>query len=475
MSSISIKPYASIPSGATQEKVGAIVTFAVKTQVPGTDFEVSYNNTPLSLVSTLSTGNNFYVDFGNNIPFKNSAEVKHATPIYIDRTGGLSDLTDSGYVFNETLTYNDGFITPTSQILITDKTPAITGYCVGNSATTYCGIFTQSNLQTKFFANPSGLDSTRLNINLTRGTSANLDTTTSPYTNRFPSENIDNAFTLYSVVLPPTQTANQYELKFEDGSGDPLNDADVRFRLLSCVLQSIKITCAAPTKHDASDGTNNQYINNNSCTLKCMATRYIQYNTQDTLFNGGGSISIEPGNDTIVLPSRALFNNTSISATQANTGTYSAGISGTTATGSVVLYNGDTGNTNLRAYIEGGRASYYDTIDYGNAGGTQTCETYQIGGTGPTYWYATCITTGASGAKKTLKQAISKNSVTFTGTLNGHFSHSNVNNTSGDYDVYSLTISSSNFRGPAITAYDANLEGTIPNISGWVNECIYLF
>ena len=483
MSSITIKPYASVKGtgGANDETVGAIVTFGVKTAsgaVPGTDFTVSWDNTDLSLSNSLSDDAHFYVDFGNNIPFKNNTSVAHALPITIDRCKGIRSLT-SNYIFENAT--GGAVMIPTTGITLGNTTPAITGYNIGSSATIYTGVWTNTTFTNKnFFANPSSLNSNVLNVDLTKSSISGSSIPTSASTtyasgNRFKAEDstVLADYTLYSVILPVKTTADSGELKFEDGS-DPtkfLNNASVGFRLFSTVLQSIKITCGAPTLSDSTDGTNDQYINNNSSTLYCFATRYIQYNTQNTTYYSGTKISIEPGNKTVVLPSRALWNTSSISPSQANTGTYSAGITGTSTTGMVVLNNQNT--STLKPWFEGGRTGAYNTLDYSSS----TCETYQIDGTGDYYWYATCMTTGASGAKKTLKQAISLNSVTFSAPMGGKFSHSDVDNTSGDYEVICLGYSGTSWTSsiPAAYAYNAALEGTIPNISGWVNECIYLF
>ena len=475
MSSIAIKPYASIKGNS--EYVGAIVTFAVKTaasKVPGTDFGVSWAGTDLTLSSTISHSN-FYVDFANNIPFKNNENCQHATPIFVDRTGGVynSASTDKGltnstanYIFANT-TGNTVVMTPTTNITIADQTPNVSGYKMSSSATIYSGVWTTTTFTAKnFFANPSGLNSTTLNYNLASG-SGNAVTASSYASNdRFKSEDATTLgdYTLYSVILPPVAAEDTTsELKFEDGSNCNLNDSDVHFRLLSCVLQSIKITCAAPTLHTGESApADGQYINNNSSTLVCFATRYIQYNTQETSY-GDNKISIEPGNKTVVLPGRALWNTGGVSAGQAYTNGY---LSGTSATGSVVLH-GSTIST-LKSKIEGSN----DVIPY-HTSGTANIATYTLNG--QTYWYATTIYK-SSGVKNLKDAAI----LTTNSTMTGQFSNSNVIN-GGVYgtDTVCLTINGSTtsqtFRSPVDIIYAQGLEGTIPNISGWINEAIYLF
>ena len=178
MSSIAIKPYASIKG--TNEYVGAVVTFCCKTaKVPGTAFTVSWNGAEISTLSPSLTNANFVVDFGNNIPFKNSSSVEHATPITIDRTnsyydGSMTDhgLTNTGYIFAET-SGNTPIMTATSNITIGNGTPSLTNYQMTTTANPYFGIWITSGSSydkfnaTNFFANPSGLTPTILNYNLT--------------------------------------------------------------------------------------------------------------------------------------------------------------------------------------------------------------------------------------------------------------------------------------------------------------------
>ena len=486
MSSIAIKPYASIKG--TNEYVGAVVTFCCKTaKVPGTAFTVSWNGAEISTLSPSLTNANFVVDFGNNIPFKNSSSVEHATPITIDRTnsyydGSMTDhgLTNTGYIFAET-SGNTPIMTATSNITIGNGTPSLTNYQMTTTANPYFGIWITSGSSydkfnaTNFFANPSGLTPTILNYNLTSTTAGSARTlSTSSMTSYTAGNRFDNTaltgYTVYSIILPPTSTVDATsELKFEDAA-DTLNDSAVSFRLLSTVLQSIKTTCGAPTKKDGSDGTGGQYINNNSVTLHCFATRYIQYNTQNTTY-GNNQVSIEPGNETICLPSRALWNTGTIASNQCS-GTSKSNTTGSAATAMVVAYS--TGSTSVTGDISGLKDAIDGTnnaINY-HTSGTANISSY-TGSDSKTYWYATVMYKSSS-AIKNIYNALNK-----TFTLNGHFSNSNAK-TSGDYD----SDGKLRFLSPASTAdwsvttnvvYDATQEGTIPNISGWVNEMIYLF
>lgn len=498
MSSISIKPYASV-KGAT-EYVGAIVTFAVKSGTPGTTFLVKYgqsgSETAVTQVSTLSGDTaKFHVDFGNNIPFKNNSSVQHKTPITIDRTGGVydSNATDLGLSAGNIFANASGgaVCVPTTQIVLEDNTPTVSGYKMSSSATIYTGIWTTTTFTPKnFFANPSGLSASLLSWDLSYGSSTDISSSHT-YSDRFLAENSTTLgdYTLYSVILPVTNAAGPDTiLKFEDGSGT-LNSAAVSFKLLSTVIQSIKTTCGAPTLATSeSRPVDGQYINNNSVTLHNFMTRYIQYNTQTTTYENGDKVSIEPGNVTVVLPTRAMCNTDGSTNNNLNP-SYSAGASkcyittggtfgsgGTSGTAQIVLKDGSSAPdvSGLRDRIEGTN----NTLPYSSS----TVATYQIGGTGDYYWYATCIY--KSGGVKNLREAGLLTSAATNGNVSGTFSNSVVGGASGlpgvDYDVYCLTATSSSataFRSPvpAEYKYTAGLEGTIPNISGWINECIYLF